>query len=74
MKKSSGNISSKKENKKVKAGKQPGDNEVREGQGNSSIYNEVNDKSAYPYKNKEDKQYKDQPEFIDRNSNTKDKS
>ncbi len=65
--------SSEKENSKVRAGKQFKDNEVREGQPNS-INNEDINKSAYPYKSKEDKQYKTQPEFIDRNNDSKDKS
>lgn len=66
--------SSKKENKKVQTDKQFKDNEVREGKKNNSIYDEDNDKSAYPYKSDADKQYKNQPEYIDRNSETKDKS
>ncbi len=76
MKKSSENTFSEKENKKVITGKKPGDNEVREGQGNSSIYNEPNDKSTYPYKNEEDKQHKEQPEFIENidDVDTKDKA
>lgn len=65
--------SAKKENKKVQTDKQFEDNEVREG-GNNSIYNEPNDKSAYPYKSDEDKQHKTQPEYIDRNNDSKDKS
>jgi hypothetical protein len=73
MKKTSNNPSSKKENKKVQTDKQFKDNEVREGQADS-INNEDINKSAYPYKGKEDKQYKTQPEFIDRNSESKDKS
>ena len=39
-----------------------------------SIHGEANNKSGYLYERKEDKQYKTQPEFIDRNSNSKDKS
>ena len=73
MKKPSEETSSEKENKKVQTDKQFDDNEVREGK-NNSIYNEENDKSAYPYKNESDKQYKKQSEFIDRNSDSKDKS
>ena len=66
--------SSEKENKKVQTDKQFNDNKVREGEKDNSIYNEKNDKSAYPYKSYEDKQFKNQPEFIDRNAETKDKS
>jgi hypothetical protein len=66
--------SSEKENKKVQTDKQFDDNEVREGKKDNSIYHEKNDKSAYPYKSDEDKQFKNQPEFIDRNAETKDKS
>ena len=66
--------SSEKEDKKVQTDKQFDDNEVREGKKDNSIYNEKNNKSAYPYKSDEDKQFKDQPEFIDRNAETKDKS
>ena len=66
--------SSEKENKKVQTDKQFDDNEVREGKANNSIHDEDNDKSAYPYKSDEDEQYKTQPEFIDRNSESKDKS
>ena len=73
MKNTNEKTSSEKENRKVNASKQPQSNEVREDQ-NNSINEEGNDKSAYPYKNKADKQYKIEPEFIDRNSNSKDKS
>ena len=66
--------SSEKENKKVQTDKQFDDNEVREGKKDNSIYNEKNNKSAYPYKSDEDKQLKDQTEFTDRNAETKDKS
>ena len=66
--------SSEKENKKVQADKQFKDNEVREGKANNSISSEENNKSAYPYKSDEDIQFKTQPEFIDRNPETKDKS
>ena len=65
--------SSEKENKKVQTDKQFKDNEVREGEADS-INNEDNDKSAYPFKSDKDKQYKNQPEYIDRNGETKDKS
>ena len=64
--------SSEKENKKVQTDKQFDDNEVREGKANNSIASEENDKSAYPYK--KDDQYKTQEEFIDRNSESKNKS
>jgi hypothetical protein len=66
--------SSEKENKKVQTNKQFKDNKVREGKADNSIYDEDNNKSAYPYKSTEDKQFKNQPEFIDRNAETKDKS
>jgi hypothetical protein len=66
--------SSKKENKKVQTNKQFKDNEVREGKADNSISSENNNKSAYPYKSTEDKQFKNQPEYIDRSGETKDKS
>jgi hypothetical protein len=66
--------SSEKENKKVQTDKQFDDNEVREGKADNSISREKNNKSAYPYKSTEDKQFKNQPEFIDRNAESKDKS
>ena len=66
--------SSEKENKKVQTDKQFEDNEVREGKKNNSIYNEDNNKSAYPYKSDKDEQFKNQPEFIDRNAETKNKT
>jgi hypothetical protein len=65
--------SPKKENKKVKAGKQAKDAPVKEDE-NNSIYEEHNDKSHYPYPEMHDKQFNHQPEFIDRNSETKNKS
>jgi hypothetical protein len=68
------NASSKKENRKVVTDKQFKDNKVREGKADNSINDEANDKSAYPYKSAEDKQFKTQPEFIDRNNDSKDKS
>lgn len=67
-------ISSIKENSKVDGSKSVDDNDVKEGQADSSIYSDNNDKSAYPFKHAEDKQHKDQEEYIDRNSETKDKS
>lgn len=73
MEKPSEKKSSEKENKKVQTDNQFKDDEVREGTADS-INNEDNDKSAYPHKSKEDKQYKTQPEFIDRNNDSKDKS
>ena len=66
--------SSEKENKKVQTDKQFEDNEVREGKADNSIFSEENDKSAYPYKSDADKQFKNQPEYIDRNGESKDKS
>jgi hypothetical protein len=74
LKKNNMKDSSKKENKKVQTDKQFDDNEVREGKANNTIASEENNKSAYPYKSDEDKQFKNQPEFIDRNAETKDKS
>ena len=58
--------SSEKENKKVQTDKQFKDNEVHEGKADNSIHDEDNNKTAYPYKS--------QPEFIDRDSDSKDKS
>ncbi|MEP6683331.1 MAG: hypothetical protein ABJA35_08725 [Parafilimonas sp.] len=74
MKNNNDKASSEKENKKVVTDKQFKDNEVREGKPDNSINDEANDKSAYPYKSDEDNQYKTQPEFIDRDSDSKDKS
>ena len=74
MKNKSDKSSSKKENKKVQTNKQFKDNEVREGTPGYSINNEANDKSAYPYETDKMKQFNNQPEFIDRNSGSKDKS
>jgi hypothetical protein len=73
MKKPSEKTSPEKENKKVNANKSAKDYKVREDE-NNSIYEEANDKKAYPYKSNEDKQYKTQPEFIDRDNDSKDKS
>jgi len=64
--------SSKKENRKVDADKHTEEHEIREDK-NNSIYKQDNDKSAYPYKNDADEQHKTQPEYIDRNSESKDK-
>ncbi len=74
MKKKNGDeaSSSKKENKKVRTDKQFKDNPVREGENNS--INDEGNQSAYPHKSTEDKQFKTQPEFIDRNSESKNKS
>jgi hypothetical protein len=66
--------SSEKENKKVQTNKQLKDNNVRDGKADNSFYDEDNNKSAYPYKSTEDKQFKNQPEYIDRSGETKDKS
>ena len=65
--------SAEKENKKVQTDKQFDDNEVREGKANNSIASEEN-KSEYPYPPTHEKQFNNQPEFIDRNADTKDKS
>ena len=72
MKKSSEKTSPEKENKKVHANKNSEDYKVREGE-NNSIYEEAS-KKKYPYKSKEDNQYKTQPEFIERDSDSNDKS
>jgi len=72
MKKPSEKASPEKENKKVHANKNSEDYKVREGE-NNSIYEEAS-KKKYPDKSKEDNQYKTQPEFIERNSNSNDKS
>lgn len=66
--------SSEKENRKVRTDKQFDDNEVKEGKANNSIASEENNKSGYPYPPTHEKQFNNQPEFIDRNSETKDKS
>lgn len=66
--------SSEKENNKVQTDKQFDDNEVKEGKANNSIADEENDKSKYPYPPTREKQFNNQPEFIDRNAETKDKS
>ena len=60
-------------NRKVPAGKQSDDKPVREDKPNS-IHNEDADAATYPHKNEADKQFDTQSEFIDRNSNSKDKS
>ena len=65
--------SAEKENKKAQTDKQSRDNKVQEDE-NSSIYNEKNNKNDYPYQQVEEKQFNNQPEFIDRNSDSKDKS
>jgi hypothetical protein len=65
--------SSTKENKKVQTDKQFDDDEVKEGTDNS-IYKQNDDHSPYPPKTRDDKEYKIQSEFIDRNSDSKDKS
>ncbi|MEP6466600.1 MAG: hypothetical protein ABJB05_09850 [Parafilimonas sp.] len=66
--------SSEKENKKVQTDKQFKDNEVHEGKAENRISDKPNDESAYPLKNEKDNQYKTQPEYIDRNAESKDKS
>ena len=65
--------SSEKENKKVRTDKQFDDNPVREGE-DYSINEQDSDKLSYPYDQPHEKQFNNQPEFIDRNSDTKDKS
>jgi hypothetical protein len=73
MKQPDKNPSLKKENRKVRKGNQLKDNKVREDE-NNSIDKQANDKLSYPYKDVKDTQYDDQPEFIDRNNDSKDKS
>jgi hypothetical protein len=73
MNKTDKKTSSEKENKKVNADKQPEQAEVREDE-NNSIYKQDNDKSCYPYPQTQEKQFNNQPEFIDRNAESKDKS
>ena len=73
MKKPSGKTSPEKENKKVNVNKGAEDYKVREDE-NNSIFKQANDKEKYPYISEADKQYKTQPEFIDRDSDSKDKS
>ena len=66
--------SAEKETRKVKPGKQSEDKPVQEGKPNS-IHNVGNDDEVvYPHKNESDKQFDIQSEFIDRDSNSKDKS
>jgi len=72
MKKPFDKTSPEKKNKKVHANKNSEDYKVREGE-NNTIYEGAGEKN-YPYKNKEDNQYKAQPEFIERDSNSNDKS
>jgi hypothetical protein len=62
-----------KENRKVQTEKQSQDKPVREGKPNS-IHDEDADAANYPHKNEADKQFDTQSEFIDPNSNSKDKS
>jgi hypothetical protein len=70
MENANNKTSPEKENRKVQADKQSKDYPVREGEDNS-IYKEKNDKGDYPYNNADDKQFDNQAEFIDPNSNTK---
>ena len=65
--------SSEKENKKVQSNKQSKDHEVREDKP-TSINDKNSDDLAYPHKDVKEKQYNNQPEFIDRDSDSKDKS
>ena len=73
MKNSKEKTSSEKENRKVNANKQPESNKIREDE-NNSINKERGDKPVYPHETDADKQYKIQAEFIDRNSESKNKS
>ena len=74
MKQPSKERSSEKENRRAHSKKRNKDLPVREGEGDNSIFNEANDKRDYPYPHVEDKQFDNQPEFIDRNSDKKDKT
>lgn len=60
------NISSEKENKKVQTDKQFKDNPVRERQGDSSVFNENSNKSAYPARQTEEK---DNEEYMNLTAN-----
>ena len=74
MRKENKNASVNKINREVKKKKKvDDDNEVLEGK-DYSIANDKNDKLSYPYDDVKDNQYNNQSEFIDRNSNSKDKS
>jgi len=64
---------SKNENKKMQAEKQSQDKPVREDKPNS-IHSEDDDAANYPHKNEAEKQFDTESEFIDSNSNSKDKS
>jgi len=58
---------------KAKGQTEKKENPIRENE-NNSINEEKNDKSAYPHAGETDKQFDNQAEFIDRSSNSKDKS
>ena len=73
MKKENKNASANKINREVQKKKKTEDNEVLEGK-DYSIANDKNDELSYPYDDVKDNQYKNQSEFIDRNSDSKDKS
>jgi hypothetical protein len=73
MKKENKNASANKINREVQKKKKTDDNEVLEGK-DYSIANDKNDEFSYPYDDVKDNQYNNQSEFIDRNSDSKDKS
>jgi hypothetical protein len=73
MKQAEKDKSSKKENKKVQTNKQFDDNKVTEGT-DTSVNTQNDGKAPYPPTSRADKEYKIQSEFIDRNSDSKDKS
>jgi len=66
--------SAKKETRKVQPGKQSEDKPVQEGEPNSIHQADNDEEAVYPHKNESDKQFDTQSEFIDRDSNSKDKS
>ncbi|HYK46742.1 MAG TPA: hypothetical protein VEV83_16305 [Parafilimonas sp.] len=73
MKQSSKKSSSEKENRKVSDKTSRKSSEIREDK-NNSIRNDPGSKLDYPYQQVHDKQFGNQPEFIDRNNDSKDKS
>jgi hypothetical protein len=73
MKQPSKKSSSEKENRKVNNKRSRKPNEIREDK-NNSIRNDAGNKMDYPYQQVHDKQFDNQPEFIDRNNDSKDKT
>jgi hypothetical protein len=66
--------SAEKETRKVQPEKQSEDKPVQEGKPNSIHKADNDDPAVYPHKDEDGKQFDIQSEFIDRNSNSKDKS